>query len=351
MKLLIVTDILDVDDLSVGYFHRWIEEMALHATSIHIIASKEGYHTLPPHVHVHSLGEEIKKGRIAKTLKYMWYLARYIRQYDGVFVFGSPRAVVVAGWWWKLWKKKIGVWYAHGDPSLALVFARPFLSYIFTPTTHGYHGGGDVKHIVGHGVDVNRFKPILRPKHDGVFRMVTVGEIGHIKDYETMIRAVSLLKESVEKPFTLTIVGSPHEGEEKFANEVRSFAHSFGLSEVITFFGPMKNAEVAKLHQQADVYLSMNVLPALEKSLIEASASSLPVITSNRSFEAFARDYSAFVFYEPKNDVELAERIRHMMLMSYDARHALGHVFRNVAVHEHSIDVLARSVVNAYEHP
>lgn len=349
MRLLIVTDTLDVDDLEVGYFHRWVEELALHAPSIRIITAKEGYHTLPKHVEVHTLGLEMKRGRISRAVRYMWYLVRYIRTYDAVFVFGSPSVVVGAGWWWKLWRKRIGIWYAKGDPTVALSIARPFLSYIFTSTTHGYHGGGDLKHIVGHGVDVLRFKPILRPKHDGVFRMVAVGKISHIKDYETLIRAISILKESIEKPFTLTIVGAPNEGEEEFAGEVRSFAHSFGLNEIVTFFGPMKNVDVAKLHQQADVYISMNTLPALEKSLIEAASASLPIITANSSFEEFARDYDSFVFFEPKNDVELAERIRHMMMMSYDARHALGHVFRDVAVHRYSIDFLARSIMNAYK--
>lgn len=351
MRLLIVTDVLDVDDLEVGYFHRWVEEIALHAKSIQIITAHEGYHTLPAHVQVHSLGLEVKRGRLSRTVRYVWFLVRHIRSYDAVFVFGSPWTVATAGWWWKVWRKRIGIWYAQGDPTLALSLARPFLSYIFTSTTHGYHGGGDMKHIVGHGVDVARFKPILRPKHDGVFRMVTVGKISAIKDYETMIRAVSILKESIEKPFTLTIVGAPHEGEDAFAAEVRSFAHSFGLNETVTFFGPMKNVDIAKLHQQADVYLSMNIFPALEKSLIEAAAASLPIVTSNRSFEEFARDYDTFVFYEPKDAVELAERIRHMMLMSYDARHALGHVFRDVAVHKHSIDVLARGITDAYKHP
>ncbi|MFM2374215.1 MAG: hypothetical protein RLZZ234_210 [Candidatus Parcubacteria bacterium] len=349
-RLLIVTDILDVDDLVHGYFHRWAEELALHTPEMHILATKKGYHTLPSHVRVHSLGEEEKRGRIVKTMRLVWFMLRYIRSYDAVFVVSSPARVVKLGWWWKLWRKPIGLWYQSGDSSAALSVARPLLSFIFTPTTHGYHGGGDIKRIVGYGLDVTRFKPLLRPKHDGVFRMVTVGAISAVKDYETLIEAVSLLHESVEKPIVLTIVGAPKEGEEAFALEVRSYARGFGLGEVITFAGPMKNIEVAKAHQAADVYVGMNTREGIEKTLAEAAASGLPILTANRAFEEFARDYAPFVFFDPKDATMLAERLRHMMKMSYDARHALGHVFRDVAVHHYSLDAFARGVMSAYEH-
>ncbi len=349
MRLLIVTDVLDVDDLTVGYFHRWVEEIAKHCTSIEIITTKQGYHTLPAHVHVHSLGWEVKKGRIHRFVKYLWFLVRLTRQYDAVFVYDTPWVVAHSGWWWRLWKKKVGLWYAYGDSRVSLQCARLFLSFIFTPTTHGYHGGGDVKHIVGHGVDTAKFHPIMRPKHDGVFRMVTVGDISPTKDYETFIRAVSLLNESIDKPFTVTVVGAPRLGKEAFAEEVRTFSRSFGLGEVVTFFGPMKNAEVAKLHQAADLYISLNIRPALEKSIIEAAASGLPILTSNQSFDQFAAEYREFVYFEQENDVELAERIRHAMKMSYEARHALGQVFRAVAVSSHSTEVLAKGIVDAYK--
>jgi glycosyltransferase involved in cell wall biosynthesis len=88
----------------------------------------------------------------------------------------------------------------------------------------------------------------------------------------------------------------------------------------------------------------------VEKTLAEAAASGLPILTANRAFEEFARDYSTFVFYDEKDAAMLAERIRHMMKMSYEARHALGHVFRDVAVRHYSLDAFAKGVMSAYQH-
>lgn len=350
MRLLIVTDTLDVDDPVRGYFHRWIEELALHAKSIRIITAKEGYHTLPKNVTVHSLGGEHKRRRLSRVLRYLWFSIRHIRSFDSVFVFHTPSYIVTTGWWWKLWKKKVGIWYSLGEPTAMLQIARPFCAYIFTPTTYGYYGGGDIKQVVGHGIDTARFKPILRPRHDGTFRMVTVGAISSVRDYTTLIRAISHLKESVETPFSLSIAGAPKAGEEEFAEEMRKFAHSFGLSDRVTFMGPVKNEDIVKLHQQSDLYISVGTLPGVEKALIEAAATGLPILSSNESFKEHARDYANFVFFEQGDDMALAERIRHAMLMTYDARHALGQVFRNVAVTHHSIDGLAKAITHCYQH-
>jgi glycosyltransferase involved in cell wall biosynthesis len=283
-----------------------------------------------------------------QVVRMMWFITRYIRAYDGVLTLQNPWTVVRAGWWWKLWRKRVGLWYSRGETYIALALARPFLDFIFTPTTHGYHGGGDIKQIVGYGVDPLRFKPLRRPKHDGVFKIITVGAIEPSKDYDTLLHAMSIITESVDKPCTLTIVGSPKTGEEPFAGEVRKTAHGFGLGEVVTFAGPMKNIDIATLHEHADLYVSVNTLPSIEKSLVEAALSGLPILTSNHSFEEFARDYGTFVFFEKKNAAALAERIRHMMLMSYDARHALGQVFRKVAADRYSIGALARGIISAY---
>jgi glycosyltransferase involved in cell wall biosynthesis len=349
-RLLIVTDILDVDDLAYGYIHRWIEEIVLFSPSVRIITSKKGYHTLPPRVAVHSLGKEEKRRRWIQALRMVWFMVRYTRSYDDVLVLGSPWRVVRLGWWWKLWRKNVGLWFKEGDVSLPLSIARPFLSYIFTPTTYGYHGGGDIKRIIGYGVDVTCFKPLPRPKHDGTFRAAAVGAITYTKDYETMLRAWGLLTASIDRPAHLTIVGTPGPGEESYAEEVRNISHSLGLGDMVTFAGPMKNVEVAHLLEHTDVYLSMNTTPSLEKSLIEAAASAVPIITANQSFAEFARGYHPFVFFESQNATELAERIRHIMLMSHDARRALGMVFRNIAVHQHSLESFARGIAEAYDH-
>ena len=58
MKLLITTQVVDQNDLFLGFFHGWLEEFAKHFEHITVICLKEGTHSLPENVEVISLGKE-----------------------------------------------------------------------------------------------------------------------------------------------------------------------------------------------------------------------------------------------------------------------------------------------------
>lgn len=348
MRIIFVTSNFDVDDLELGYLHGWVDELAKHTKGIEVLCMRQGYHKLPAHVHVRSMGGEKKVGLISRTIRCIWHLLATVRKGDVVFIHGSPWFIVAGGWLWKLFRKPIGIWYEAGEVSPLLSATLPFVTFVFTSSSEGYHSGGDKKRIVGHGIDVHKFSPLSRPKHDGTFRIVTGGHISRAKDYGTLIRAFATLADSVDTPLKLSIVGAPKAGENEYAEEVRTLVRSYGLGEMVTFMGPMKNQDVVKLYRESDLFVSVYLKGQIEKSLAEATATGLPVVTSNRAFEDFAGEYDSFVFFPEGDDAVLAERLRHILTMSFEARHTLGLAFARIAVRDHSLDTLARSIVMAY---
>ena len=90
MKLLIITQKVDINDDVLGFFHRWLEEFAKHCEKITVICLEMGEYKLPENVKVLSLGKE---DRVSK-LKYIWRFYKYIWQeqknYDKVFVHMNP---------------------------------------------------------------------------------------------------------------------------------------------------------------------------------------------------------------------------------------------------------------------
>ena len=58
MKLLIITQTVDINDQILGFFHRWVEEFAKHCEQITVICLEKGIHDLPQNVRVFSLGKE-----------------------------------------------------------------------------------------------------------------------------------------------------------------------------------------------------------------------------------------------------------------------------------------------------
>ena len=140
MKLLIVTQAVDTEDPALGFFCSWIEEFAKHAERVEVICLKEGKHTLSANVRVHSLGKpcsaEATQGA-GKRLKYIFNFYRYIWQlrhdHDAVFVHMNPEYVVLSGLFWRLWGKRIGLWYTHKSVNLKLRVAAWLADVILRP--------------------------------------------------------------------------------------------------------------------------------------------------------------------------------------------------------------------------
>ena len=60
MRLLILTQKVDINDNNLGFFHRWIEEFARHCESVIVVCLQKGEYHLPPNVKILSLGKEKK---------------------------------------------------------------------------------------------------------------------------------------------------------------------------------------------------------------------------------------------------------------------------------------------------
>src|SRR3989344_1223860 len=133
VRLLIATETLDQADPLLGFFHRWIEEFARHASRVHVICLGQGAKNLPSNVSEHSLGKEslpagrqgLVGSRFAKRVRYsmrlIYYAWKYRKEYDDVLIHLSPEYILVAGLLWKALGKRVGFW--HNDTE-ALVRAR-----------------------------------------------------------------------------------------------------------------------------------------------------------------------------------------------------------------------------------
>src|SRR5437899_240970 len=109
MKLLIITQSVDLENPVLGFFHRWLIEFAKNYERVTIICLEEGKHDLPENVKVLSLGKEsekseqdsMSKNQSPRKLRYIGRFYKYIWQrrknYDAVFVHMNPIYVVLGG--------------------------------------------------------------------------------------------------------------------------------------------------------------------------------------------------------------------------------------------------------------
>lgn len=305
MKLLIVTQVVDLDHPVLGFFHRWIEEFAAHCESVEVVCLQEGRHDLPAHVTVHSLGKEAGAGR----LTYVYRLYRYCWQlrgrYDNVFVHMNQVYVLLAGLLWRMLRKRVGLWYAHGTVSASLRAAVVLSHVIFTSTAQGMRVPTKKRVITGQGIDPAQFtyseRTLTQP-----LRLCTIGRVGASKHIDTLLRAVALLQEQgVACHFT--VVGGPATAqEEQYQADMHTLVNELEVADSVTWAGPQPYRALPALLAQTDVFIHDGATNSLDKTLVEAVMSGCVVISSNPSYRGLTEALAPELLFPPQNHAALA---------------------------------------------
>jgi glycosyltransferase involved in cell wall biosynthesis len=148
-----------------------------------------------------------------------------------------------------------------------------------TGTIFNCYSGADFFGSIGFRKDKNIVIPNCFPAiaqtiqraDKGVKTIITVGRFDPQKDYETLIKSVSLLKRN---DYRLCIVGygvlEPH---------IRGWVEQYGLRDKTEIY--IKPNNVHELERNADIYLSTSLFEGTSNSIMEALNYSLPVVATN----------------------------------------------------------------------
>lgn len=276
MKLLICTQVVDNTHPVLGFFHRWLEEFAKYYDEIHVICLEEGIHNLPDNVYVYSLGKEDGRSRykyVIRLYKYIWVLRK---KYDVVFVHMNEEFVILGAPIWRLLQKKVGHWRMHGRIDLRLYISRSFAQVIFTGADTSYPLPSKKLHIVGHGIDTERFAPQVCPKK---YDIVTVGRISRSKNLERVIDVFESVRQHHD--VSLTIVGKPITSDDKiYLHSIEDYVSEKGLQSDVDFLGAINNTELPKFLAQSKIFLHLATSGSYDKVLLESMAMSVPVVTT-----------------------------------------------------------------------
>ena len=341
MKLLITTQILDKDNPLLGFFHEWVRGLAKQFKKIIIICLEEGKHNFPKNVRVLSLGKEKGKSRIKYLINFYKYIWQERKNHDAVFVHMNQIYVILGGWFWKLWHKKISLWYAHGHVDWRLRLAEKIANIVFTSTKEGFRIKSRKLKIVGQGINTEKFKPISREKGK-IFRIITVGRISPSKDYETLIKAVKNLKDI---NLRVEIIGGAGLSEDEFYLErMKKLVKKEELERVIKFIGPLPFKKIDSYLQSADLFVNMGLTGSLDKTVLEAMACGLPILTCNEALENVLGKYTKALMYPKKDFRSLAEKIGFIFKLEDKDREKLCQNLRQIVIKNHSLNKLIKKI-------
>ena len=346
MKLLIITQKVDINDDILGFFHNWIEEFAKHYEKVTVICLYKGEYNLPENVKVLSLGKEksVKHSvfdKIKYVLKFYKYIWRERKNYDNVFVLMNPEYVILGGLFWKLWKKKIALWYTHKRVDLKLRLAEKLVDKIFTASKESFSLPSKKVEITGHGIDSAVFQPRNQKSNlkNQKFSIITAGRIAPVKNIDVLIEVAEILPSS---GWEIKIAGRPIlESDEKYFERLKIVIKEKKLDDKIKFIGPVPNKDIAEFYQNGDLFVNFSDTGSLDKAVLEAIASGLEVLTSNK---AFASVLGGEIFIE-KNPEKIAQKIIEIASSRENKSNQLAkYIFEN-----HNLDNLVNKIINFYE--
>jgi len=339
MKILIITQKVDINDGVLGFFHTWLEKMSREMDLV-VLANCVGEYHLPQNVQIFSLGKEKGRNRLWKLVYYEFYLLKMLRRVDGIFFHMCPEYVLSAGFLPRLFRKKTLLWYTHKRVDWKLKLAEKMVDKIFSASPKSFRLASKKLEVTGHGIDIEKYKSARHypRRQDGEIKIITVGRVSSVKNIDILVMAGSLLNSKGTK-FEIRIIGSPIlEEDKKYLVELEELVDKNNLKSNVFFIGSIPNKDIEKHYREADVFVNLSNTGSLDKAVLEAMASGLMILTSNEAF----KDILPGRYLVSKNPEEIAGKI--ISLSGSPADDGLSdYVEKN-----HNLNILVKKISNFF---
>ncbi|MEK7551804.1 MAG: glycosyltransferase family 4 protein [Patescibacteria group bacterium] len=341
-NLLIITQKVDQNDTLLGFMHGWIIEFAANFKKITVICLQKGEYSLPSNVEVLSLGKELGAYKVEYIFNFYRYIFSRRKQYDAVFVHMNPEYVLLGGIFWRLWGKKIVLWYNHTFGNWKCRFAMKIVNVVCHTSPYAFTARTKKSLQMPAGIPTEIFKfgglKTTKPS------ILYVGRIAPVKDLATIIGAVKILHtEKID--FTLNIYGEALPRYKKYEEEIKKEAHDLIDKGLIFFKGSIPNRETPKVFSESWVFVNLTPSGNYDKTVLEAMAcESIPVASSR----AFAEILPANLIFKEKDPVDLAEKIKNILAFGVQDREKIGKEMRNTVEKRESLNKLTSKIVEIF---
>jgi len=194
---------------------------------------------------------------------------------------------------------------------------------------------GKTKHEkITPAIDINLFKfKNEAGKFSNPIRILTVGRLNWIKDYETAISAMKILKDRGVN-FIYEIIGTGKEFE-----RLNFAVHQADLTDRVFFLGEMSHEKITEKMIQSDIYLQTSFQEGFCVSVLEAQATGLMCIVSDADGlkENVIDNVTGFVV-QRRQPVKFAEKILEVSAITDEQRKEISLSARKRVEEDFQID-------------
>ncbi|MDP3645613.1 MAG: glycosyltransferase [bacterium] len=280
-RILIVTQAVDLDNPVLGFFHRWVEELATRFDSIVVVCLFEGRHSLPPNVEVFSLGKEKKEAyKVQYTQRFLALVWGLRNHYDSVFVHMNQEYILVAGWLWNILGKRVYLWRNHYQPSALTGFTAFFCNKMFCTSRYSYIKKYSKTVIMPIGIDTEVFKPVNVARKESV---LSIGRIAPSKRVEVLIDAIGLLaKDGVQ--LKAHIYGDALPEDREYESGLQKRVQKAHIEHLIEFHSAVRNADTPALYSAHETFVNCSQSGMYDKTIFEAAACGMLSLASSEDY-------------------------------------------------------------------
>lgn len=348
MKLLIITQKVDINDDLLGFFGDWIKEFAKNFERVFVITLAKGVYDLPDNVEVFSLGKESGTSKPLQALRFFKLLIRYTPQCDGIFAHMSPIFAVATWPAAAFFRKRIVLWYLHRSVTWRLKLAEKLVYKIATASRESIMLKSSKVLEVGHGIDAELFKTERNWSKNST-GIVSVGRISPIKGLETLIRAIKVLSDS-DQDIKLQIVGKPiMSGDDAYFSQLKNSVSGLGLSRFIEFKGFVPYKNIPTIYREADISVNLTPKGGIDKVVLESMASGLLVLTSNEAFKKYFGEFGPKLIFRHDDPADLADKLKYLISLLPEEKNSVSRFLVASVREHHRLDNAVKKISELFE--
>lgn len=356
MNLLMITRKVDKQDARAGFVYAWVKKLSQRVDRLIVICQEKGDVSGLKGIKIYSLGKEkllnwpVFLRRPIYVFRFYKLIWRLRKKYDNVFVHMHWIYVLLANFFWKLQRKKIGFWYSHIRTTIMAKLASCFADFVFSPSGKSFKFAPKKLKKTGHGIDTEVFRP-SGEKKEYSRQIISVGRISPVKEYEVLIEAVRVLAGKYHlNDFEIKLIGRPANKEDfAYLEKLKKTINGYRLENCFNWLGDIPNKDVFKFYQKSDIFVNMQSSGVFDKAVLEAMACGLVCVLSSSAYNKILGKYKEETIFESGNSEEMAEKIYQVSQWSFEKRKDYQTLVINYVRENHNLDNLMNKIVSFYK--
>jgi glycosyltransferase involved in cell wall biosynthesis len=198
--------------------------------------------------------------------------------------------------------------------------------------------------VIPNAIELSVFTPPRHRHHDGPVRLLFVGRFNAFKNVETLLEAVSCLKEMGVNNFELQLIG---DGERR--SNLERLAVEKELTRCVKFLGWVNRTAIVDRYRQADLFVTATTWEGMPNTVLEGMACGLPVVATRASgLDELVQEGVNGYLIDINDPAALAECLADLIDNPYERRR-MGKESRKIAEQEFAWEYITEQYVEIYE--